>query len=439
MASDAEESPAEGAPTLGDLLRNLLDVTTLPHLVLLSLSGFMLYLFATEDASLAFGVAGYISLSIGYALTGWLNEVPVVHRFSHVQPAPEGASFGERMKLYPLRVLASWLAPLGLSALPFLAIAWFLTSAGADQVEYWALAIASLFIVWSWVQGRAMANSLRIPIEARAARVEAVVREGRLKTSATTHILVIAVFAALSYWLFVIGYEKDRSLSLMEMLRMSGFAAFSAGLQWLLLHRTAERRAVDGARADTAVFGFTWGLLVQIFVTWHLLAAYRRFMGGSWGLGLVIEELLLMVLTVIAAIWTLAKDTHNRGLRIFTHRNAVFWGLSFGMAYAGSIAMIAVLGEELSGGIFDYGLSGSVGIGHLISGGTMAWIHWWRIGAIADWLDVSDEAPPPLDESVDTASETEEPEPEGEEDEEEEIELVDLDIPEPVTAENADQ
>ena len=447
MDAERDDSP----PTLGDLLRNLLDISTLPHIVLIGITGLILYRVSAEESLLAFGVAGYIGLAIGYALTGWFNTHSLVHRFSHVQAAPEGASFGERMKLYPVRVLASWLAPLSLGALPFMVISWFLTGPGASQVEYWALTIAGMFVVWSYMQGRAMANSLRIPVEARAARMESTDREGRLAASATTHILIIAGFAALAYWLLIIGYEKDRSLSWLEIGKMSLFTVFAAGVQFLLLRQTAERRAIDGRRSDTAAFGFTWGLLVQLFVTWHLLSALRRFTGGSWGLGVVIEELILMLLTVVAAIWTLAKDTHDRGLNLFTRDNAIFWGLAFGMAYAGSIAMIAVLGSRLSGGIFDYGLSGSVGIGHLITAGTMMWIHWWRIGSLSDWLtlartrDEASQGEPEDDDWEETGWRSEEDvvgdstsSIQGAE-VDWEVPESDLVIPEPVTAENADQ
>ena len=50
--------------------------------------------------------------------------------------------------------------------------------------------------------------------------------------------------------------------------------------------------------------------------------------------------------------------------------------------------MIAVLGSKLSGGaIGGIGMSATIGIGHLITAGTMMWIHAWRIGQLSRWLD----------------------------------------------------
>ena len=136
-------------------------------------------------------------------------------------------------------------------------------------------------------------------------------------------------------------------------------------------------------------------------------------------------------MTVVAAIWSLAKNTHNRGFKLFTKQNAIFWGLSFGMAYSGSIAMIAVLGSKLDGGggVGVIGMSATIGIGHLITAGTMMWIHAWRIGQLSRWLDL--------------ASDEQEDDESGYESEEQEEEVVEkttppvdvdgLDIPSPVT------
>lgn len=445
------EEEADQPPTLRDLLRNLLDISTLPHLLLLAIVGFTLYAISTTDSMLAFGVAGFVGLSMGYALTAWLQGVGFVHRFSHVQPAPEDATFGERMKHYPVRVLASWLAPIMLAAIPFTIIAWYLTTPGGeDHVQPAAIILAGLFVIWSWMQGMAMATSLRIPVETRAARMEATLKESRLGASSTSHVLIISIFAALTYWLLVIGYEKEKSLTLGEMARLALFTLFAASVQMGLLKVTRERREIDASRRDTAAFGFTWGLLIQLFVTWHLLSALRRFTGGSWGFALMFEELLLMLMTVVAAIWTLAKGTHDKGLRIFTEDNAIFWGLSFGMAYAGSIAMIAVLGSDITGG--DVTLAGAVGIGHLITAGTMMWLHWWRIGNIAAWLDDarSEEVVSDISED-DSEDDSEEDDDWGEAGWKSEEDVVDdstasipgaeveWDIPEPVTAEDDEE
>ena len=156
----------------------------------------------------------------------------------------------------------------------------------------------------------------------------------------------------------------------------------------------------------------------------------------DWGFFLILEEFILMVITVIAAIWSLAKGGHQRGFKMFNQKNAVFWGLSFGMAYSGSIAMISVLGSKLSGGaIGTLGVSTTIGIGHLITAFTMMTIHSWRIGSLDQWLDSArqelSESDEVEEEEEDSQEENlEQTEIEEEFDADEEIELVD--IPEPV-------
>lgn len=332
--------------------------------------------------------------------------------------------------MYVIRIFTSWISPILLGLIPFLLIAGFLNSeSGREQVDYWAMVLGGLFVVWSLAQGRALATSLRIFVGGRAARIDSIHRSSRRVTSTTMHMIIIGSFAGLTYWALVSGAESTENMTIFEKMGPVLFAIVAVAIQSVLFWYTTERRVIDSERKDTAAFGFAWGLLMQIFVTWHLLSAYRRFISDDWGIFTLVEEFLLMVITVIAAIWSLAKNTHNRGFKLFTKQNAVFWGLSFGMAYSGSIAMIAVLGSKLSDGtISTFGMSATIGIGHLITAATMMWIHAWRIGQLSRWLD---------SERGDTAGEdvvTEFDEEDEEiEDVEETSEEIDLDIPPPVT------
>ena len=99
------------------------------------------------------------------------------------------------------------------------------------------------------------------------------------------------------------------------------------------------------------------------------------------------------------------------------------------MAYSGSIAMIAVLGSKLSGGAMGtIGMSATIGIGHLITAGTMMWIHAWRIGQLSRWLDSARDQ---QDDGED--EESEEPEEEIVEKVSAPVEVEELDIPTPIT------
>ena len=429
---DESEDGAD-APTITDVVRNLVSPSTLPHVILLGLAGTGLYLLSASnsDSLFAIGIAGYIGLSIGYALTAWMQEMDVIHRFSHFQPLPKGISFMEKMMMYVIRIFTSWISPILLGLIPFLLVAGFLNSeSGIEQVNYWAMALGGLFVVWSLAQGRALATSLRIFVGGRAVRIDSIHRTSRRITSTTTHMTIIGIFAGLTYWALLSGAKSTEDMSIIEKMGPILFAIAAVAIQAILFWYTTERRVIDSERKDTAAFGFAWGLFMQIFVTWHLLSAFRRFIADDWGMFLIIEEFLLMIITVIAAIWSLAKDTHRRGFKLFTKQNAVFWGLSFGMAYSGSIAMISVLGTKLTdGAVGGFGMSATIGIGHLITAGTMMWIHSWRIGQLARWIDSERE----LDEEDDGESEEVVEESEEVKDEPIEEAEVELDIPAPIT------
>ena len=390
-----------------------------------------------SDSLFALGIAGFIGLSVGYALTAWMQEMNVIHKFSHFQPLPEKTSLLEKILLYFIRIFSAWISPLMLGLIPFMLISLYLTSdSGKDQAVYWGIAIAGMFVVWSFAQGRALSTSLRIFVQGRAVKIASIERNSKRFTSTSIHMTIIGVFAAVTYWILVSGANSTEDMSFIDMLGAILFALVAVAIQALLFWRTTDGRIADSRRKDTAAFGFAWGLFMQLFVTWHLLSALRRFMFEDWGLFLILEEFILMIITVIAAIWSLAKGAHQRGFKMFNEKNAVFWGLSFGMAYSGSIAMISVLGSKLTeGAIGTLGVSTTIGIGHLITAFTMLMIHSWRIGSLEQWLDSAREEysvievdGEPDESQVDETEETEDT-PE-EQDLDMDIELVE--IPDPV-------
>ena len=426
-------------PTVTDVVKNLLDPSTLPHVILIGVAGFILYMISSSgsDSLFALGIAGFIGLSVGYALTAWMQEMNVIHKFSHFQPLPEKTSLLEKILLYFIRIFSAWISPLMLGIIPFTLISLYLTSdSGKDQAVYWGIAIAGMFVVWSFAQGRALSTSLRIFVQGRAVKIASIERNSKRFTSTSIHMTIIGVFAAVTYWILVSGANSTEDMSFIDMLGAILFALVAVAIQALLFWRTTDGRIADSRRKDTAAFGFAWGLFMQLFVTWHLLSALRRFMFEDWGLFLILEEFILMIITVIAAIWSLAKGAHQRGFKMFNEKNAVFWGLSFGMAYSGSIAMISVLGSKLTeGAIGTLGVSTTIGIGHLITAFTMLMIHSWRIGSLEQWLDsarqeysVVEVDGEPDESQVDETEETEDT-PE-EQDLDMDIELVE--IPDPV-------
>ena len=104
------------------------------------------------------------------------------------------------------------------------------------------------------------------------------------------------------------------------------------------------------ASRDVAMSAFTWKwtLMAQAFITWHALTIWRHIDLDPNDSQLIIEEVILMIFTVFMAIWTLTSRGIKSKRPLFNQNNALPWGLSFGYAYAGSVAMLTVVLDELT-------------------------------------------------------------------------------------------
>ena len=54
-----------------------------------------------------------------------------------------------------------------------------------------------------------------------------------------------------------------------------------------------------------------------------------------------------MIVTVFLAIWALTSKGEGSESELFTQENALFWGVAFGYAYAGSVAMITSVMDDV--------------------------------------------------------------------------------------------
>tara|TARA_B100000925_G_C21776409_1_gene374352 strand:+ start:88 stop:603 length:516 start_codon:yes stop_codon:yes gene_type:complete len=65
------------------------------------------------------------------------------------------------------------------------------------------------------------------------------------------------------------------------------------------------------------------------------------------GVQVFLEEISLMIFTVFIAIWSMTSKGYKSKFRIITEQNALTWGLAFGYAYAGSVAMLTTFFDEI--------------------------------------------------------------------------------------------
>ena len=99
---------------LGQLLATLVDLKTLPHILLLLILSTILYALAQgPDTAKVYSAIGFISLSFGYALTATSTRWDFAHRMVRV----EGLASDSWFKSLLLRSLRAWSLPLLLSTI----------------------------------------------------------------------------------------------------------------------------------------------------------------------------------------------------------------------------------------------------------------------------------------------------------------------------------
>ena len=80
--------------------------------------------------------------------------------------------------------------------------------------------------------------------------------------------------------------------------------------------------------------------MCHLFIAWHLMTIWRQNFLDPSTVQVFVEEIILMIFTVFFAIWSMTAKGYKSSFRLITEENALTWGLAFGYAYAGSVAML---------------------------------------------------------------------------------------------------
>lgn len=360
MDSIADEEIVEEPPFgLGELVATLVDLKTLPHVILLLILSTILYSFAQfSDTSATYSAIGFLSLSIGYAATAASTRWDFIYRLVRV----DGLASESWLKSLILRSLRAWIVPLVMSSI--IAFGFFQLANSDDNWNHWLpLGLASLFLLWSIGQGTSFRNGTSSWLAGKKT-MDTDARSGGINGIVFWQLFAVTAVAILISFGFSSGFEGELS----DNLKWIGFIALSIGIQIGLIFWIKDTLADVVATRGGARFATKWSMLSQIFVTWHIASAWRRLIDDPSPFAMIIEELILMVITVLLAIWSLASRNVSRGGKLFTSNNALFWGLAFGFGYAGSIAMIT----SLSG---DGNLAKTMAIGHIVTAITILVVH----------------------------------------------------------------
>ena len=348
---------------LWELISTLMDLKTLPHILLLLILSTILYALAQgPDSANLYSAIGFISLSFGYSLTAMSTRWDFAHKMVRV----EGLASDSWFKSMLLRSLRAWTLPLLLSGLICFGLLQLVK--GNENWETWIpLSLATLFLLWSIGQGLSFKSGTSSWLANGKKVLDDTVRESSVIGISTWQILAVTTVAILIGYGYSSGFQGETS----ENLKWLGFIILAITIQIAMIYWIKDTIIDVSATKGGARFATRWGVISQIFVTWHLASAWRRLIDEPSAFTMIIEEFTLMILTVLLAIWSLASRDVNRGGKLFTSENALFWGLAFGFGYAGSIAMITNLSDSLGGG----NLATTMAIGHLVTALTIIMIH----------------------------------------------------------------
>ena len=319
------------APQIGffDLVKNMFSARTLPHIVMIGvMSSCLLLLVERYENMVSFA---FISLSLSYAIIAIISNNTVVQKLIKLPVEKKETSFIVRFAM-SFRIT---IVPILLSTI-IMGLLWY--GLGGSKNSWIAPLLASLFIVWSIVQAVSFRTGM---VEWLSNGLgDAKLHTYKEKLSTASQFLIVQSFAFVIIW---IGQAVSEAESLTFTDALVGGIAFlliSFLLQLLTMWLTRAERENSGIEKGMAAFSFKWMIVAQIFITWHAFSVYRRTWMNPTEISTLIEEGFLMATSVVFAVWSLTTYTVSDGKRLVSENASLPIGISFGYAYAGSVAML---------------------------------------------------------------------------------------------------
>lgn len=338
------EAFKQDGSSLLDLLRVLLSPKTFPHVVLLAAMGIFLYFMSINDGE-EFAAQGYLSLAGGYIITGLLSHVEAIQRWTQLQ----GAEDDQRGWL--LRMFTSFricLFPAAMAGLTFVLLRTLIGEGGllGNWLSFLPLALGFGFVLWAIVQGLGVGRWLsRVSASRLPSDGDRLNPSTRLSSGGSFVAIVLLTIGLLMgfEWLSSVGQAPGLGEVL---LGNPAFFVLVVGVFILAWKRTGSQRYEAAKSKELHSFAGRWMFLSQVLVSWHLFTVWRHLVLSEYKAWTMVEEVLLMMFTIIMAIWSLTSRSFKSPFNLLSTTNALPMGLAFGYAYAGSVAMVSeVLGD----------------------------------------------------------------------------------------------
>lgn len=311
------------------LIRNMLSPRTLPHIIMIAvISSILLFLVSTQEVLVAMS---FISLAVSYVLVAMLSNNSMIQSLTKL-PEEKGESQWIVRFLFSFRIT---IVPILLAAV-IVGFLWSFT--GGNDNGWISPSLASLFIVWSIAQAASFRTGM---VEWLANGLgDAKLHTYQERISTASQVVVVQVFALVILWLGQIISQAEKMTLQDALIGGIAFIIVSVILQSITLWLTRSERESSGNEKGMAAFSFKWMIVAQLFITWHAFSIYRRAAMSPSELSTIIEEGILMAFTVIFAVWSLTTYTVRDGKRLISEHASLPLGISFGYAYAGSVAML---------------------------------------------------------------------------------------------------
>ena len=318
------------------LISNMLSPRTLPHIAMIALIS-MILLFLV-DSHEVFVAMAFLSLAISYTIIAGLSNLEIIKKLTKLPEEKNDSPWLVRF-LFSFRIT---IVPILIS---IILVGLFWEPLGGDENKWISPMLASLFIIWSLTQAISFRTGM---VEWLANGLgDAKLHTYKEKTSTATQFIIVQTFAFVIIWLGQVITESEKLTAQDAFVGGIIFLLSSILLQMLTFWLTRDERESAGSEKGLAKFSFKWMIIAQLFITWHAFSIYRRWFMNPSEVSTMIEEGILMAFTVIFAVWSLTSFTVKDGKRLVSENASLPLGISFGYAYAGSVAMLSGTFESL--------------------------------------------------------------------------------------------
>jgi len=301
---------------------------------MLALTSIALFVLARMEAEI-WSAYGFIGFSFAYLCLAPLSKnerLGGLLRYGIDSNSNEKQPFSARLKILILPVI------LGLVFVVIIYLMFGESGVLSQVGSFLPATLGGLFVLWAIAQGRffglATMNAISIPEVGQSNPDGYSPLPSLVMTSTVVVLMTLAVTEGLR---FALG---SSSFSIWPYI-------FSFAVYGLCIYATWGQRKEASLHSATHVVARKWFWATQLFITWHVLSIFRSIDSASTDALIFIEELLLMIVTVFLAIWALTSKGEGTESTLFTRDNALFWGVAFGYAYAGSVAMITSVMDDV--------------------------------------------------------------------------------------------